>query len=77
MSIELRNKCQSTPGTVAIDAAKADWATALRVAASRGSGFSREICIHSRLKSLLQAIPFGTRRGAPLIGPATRLTTGI
>ena len=34
----------------------------MRIAASRGSGFSREICIHSRLKSLLQAIPFGTRR---------------
>ena len=42
MHIKLRNKCQSAPATSAIDAAKADWATALRVAASRGSGFSRE-----------------------------------
>ena len=58
MQIRPRNKCQSAPGTLGIDTSWADWATALRVAARCGSGFSREyLKPGSRLKSLLQPFP--------------------
>jgi len=70
MHIELRNKCQSAPGTAAIDATKADWGTALRVAARSRRDFVAHLAKD-------WAITFGTRRVAPSIWPATRLTRGI
>jgi hypothetical protein len=65
----LRNKCQSAPGTSAIDAAKADWATALRVATR-----SRRDFVAYLAKDW--AITFGTRLVATSIWSATRFMKG-